>query len=113
MINQRQENPFQEILYMIDVWTNKGWNVGSIQSQQINISTNRPLPGSSYMFCSIKKSRTTQHQKQRSKIFFVFLILQKNIKKQLKNSTKELLKKLIMMMELSFPCKKKILARLK
>ena len=47
----RSENSFQEILYMIDVWINKGsgWNVESIESQYINISTYRPLSGSSYM----------------------------------------------------------------
>ena len=47
----RLENYFQEILYMIDVWINKGsgWIVESIESQYINISTYRPLSGSSYM----------------------------------------------------------------
>ena len=47
----RLENSFQEILYMIDVWINNGsgWNVESIESQYINISTYRPLAGSSYM----------------------------------------------------------------
>ena len=36
---------------MIDVWINNrsGWNVESIESQYINISTYRPLTGSSYM----------------------------------------------------------------
>ena len=54
-------NSFQEILYMIDVWINKGsdLNVESIESQYINISTYRPLSGSFY------------HQKQRSKMFFL------------------------------------------
>ena len=47
----RLENSFQEILCMIDVWINNGsgWNVESIESQYINISTYRPLSGSSYM----------------------------------------------------------------
>ena len=47
----RLENSFQEILYMIDVWINNGsgWNVESIESQYINISTYRPLLGSSYI----------------------------------------------------------------
>ena len=47
----RLENYFQEILYMIDVWINNGsgWNVESIESQYINISTYRPLSGSSYI----------------------------------------------------------------
>ena len=53
MINHkfRLEIFFQEILYMIDVWINNGsgWNVESIESQYINISTYRPLSGSSYM----------------------------------------------------------------
>ena len=44
------ENPFQEILYMIDVGINNGsgWNVESIESQYMNISTYRPLSGNSY-----------------------------------------------------------------
>ena len=37
----RLENSFQEILYMTDVWINNGsgWNVESIESQYIDIST--------------------------------------------------------------------------
>ena len=52
----RLENSFQEILYMIDVWINKGsgWNVESIESQYINISTYRPLSGSSYISLSVE-----------------------------------------------------------
>ena len=50
VMNQRirLESFFQEILYMIDVWTNNGsgWNLKLIESQQINISTYRPLSGS-------------------------------------------------------------------
>ena len=44
-------NDFQEIFYMIDVWINEGsgWIVESIESQYINISTYRPLSGSSYI----------------------------------------------------------------
>ena len=47
----RLENSFQESLHMIDVWINKGsgWNVESIKSQYINISTYRPLSGSFYI----------------------------------------------------------------
>ena len=47
----RLENSFQEILYMTDVWINKGsgWKVESIDSQYINISTYRPLSGSFYV----------------------------------------------------------------
>ena len=47
----RLETSFQETLYMIDVLINEGsgWIVESIKSQYINISTYRPLSGSSYM----------------------------------------------------------------
>ena len=36
---------------MIDIWINNGsgWNVESIESQCINISTYRPLAGSCYI----------------------------------------------------------------
>ena len=56
MTNQkfRLQNSFQEILYMIDVWINKGRIVESIESQYINISTYRPLSGSSYMSLPIE-----------------------------------------------------------
>ena len=45
------ESSFQEILYMIDNWINEGsgWMIESIESQYINISTYRPLSGSSYI----------------------------------------------------------------
>ena len=47
----RLEISFQNILYMIDVWIDNGsdWNVESIESQYINISTYRPSSGSFYM----------------------------------------------------------------
>ena len=53
MINHkfRLGNAFQEILYMLDNWTNEGsgWinDLESIDSQYIIISTYRPLSGSS------------------------------------------------------------------
>ena len=42
---------FQEILYRVDAWINRGpgWIIESIESQYINISTYRPLVGSSYI----------------------------------------------------------------
>ena len=45
------ESSFQEILYMIDNWINEGsgWIIELIESQYINISTYRPLSGSSYI----------------------------------------------------------------
>ena len=45
------EKSFEEILYMIDVWINNGyyWIIELTVSQYINISTYRPLLGSSYI----------------------------------------------------------------
>ena len=46
IINNRLklEHAFQEILYRIDAWINKGsgWIIESIESQYISISTHRP-----------------------------------------------------------------------
>ena len=53
MINHKFSlgNTFQEILYILDNWTNEGsgWIVESIDSQYINISTYRPFSGSSHL----------------------------------------------------------------
>ena len=53
IINNRfkLEHAFQEILYRIDAWINRGsgWITESIGSQYINISTYRPLAGNSYV----------------------------------------------------------------
>ena len=53
VINHRLKlgNSFQEISYLVNVEINKGsgWNVESIESQYINISTYRLLLGSSYI----------------------------------------------------------------
>ena len=53
IINNRYklEHAFQEILFRIDAWINKGsgWIIESIESQYINISTHRLLEGSSYV----------------------------------------------------------------
>ena len=117
------EDSLQEILYMIDAWINEGsgWIVESTESQYINISTYRPLSGSSYMglriairnprkgliniknedqkcflWCHVKHINSSEEQPGRIK----------------KIDKKKLLKNLIMM-ELGFLCKKKILTRLK
>ena len=42
------ENGFQEILYRIDNWINE-WSGRTVESQYINISTYRPLLGSSHV----------------------------------------------------------------
>ena len=53
MINHKcsLENAFQEILHRINNWINEesGWIVELIESQYINISTDRLLSGSSYI----------------------------------------------------------------
>ena len=53
IINNRfkLEHAFQEILYRIDAWINKGscWILEAIESQYINISIYKPLVGSSYI----------------------------------------------------------------
>ena len=53
VINHRHklDQSFQEILYRVDAWINRGsgWIIESIESQNINISTYRPLTGSSYI----------------------------------------------------------------
>ena len=55
------ENAFQETLYRTDNSNNKGssWIVKAIESQYINISTYRPLSGSSYVELpgKLKRSR--------------------------------------------------------
>ena len=60
VINHRYKlnKSFQEILYRIDVWINKGsgWIVESIESQNINITTYKPLVGRSYIDLSIELS---------------------------------------------------------
>ena len=97
MINQRfrLENYFQEILRMIDVWVNEGsvWIVESIESQYINISTYRPLSGSSYMDLPVelrspRKGLINIKNKDKKCFYGVMLdilILQKSNQKEKKN----------------------------
>ena len=74
------ENSFQEILYRIDNWINEGsgWIVKSIESQYINISTYRPLSGSSYVKlpAELKSERKglTNIKNEDQKCFFFFLV---------------------------------------
>ena len=106
---------------MIDVWINNGsgWNVESIESQYINISTYRPLSGSFYMDLPVElkspRKGLINIKNEAEKCFYgvmlYILILQKNIQKEFKKLTKTLLKNLIMM-KLSLTCKEKILTRL-
>ena len=118
----RLENYFQEILYMIDVWINNGsgWNVESIQSQYINISTYRLLSGSSYMDLPVElrsPGKGLINIKNKDQKYFLWCHVRhinpsKEHTERIKKTDKKLLKVLIMM-ELSFWCKKKILTRLK
>ena len=66
IINHRYnlDQSFQEILYRIDAWINKGsgWVIESIESQYINISTYRPLVGSSYIDLPIELKHTKKGQ---------------------------------------------------
>ena len=65
---------FQEIVYRIDNWTieGSGWIVKLIMSQYINISTYRPLLGTSFIKLPAEirspKKRANQHQKKKKKI---------------------------------------------
>ena len=87
----RSENYFQEILCMIDVWINNGsgWNVESIESQYIDISTYRPLSGNSYMALPVKLKSPrkglinikNKDQKCFYGVMLDILIFQKNIQK--------------------------------
>ena len=118
----RLENSFQEILHTIDFWINKGsgGNVESTESQYINISTCRPLSGSSYIDLPVELKRPRKGRiniKTKDKNFFLWyhvrhINLSKKHLERIKKTDKKLLKNLIMM-KLSLLCKKKILARLK
>ena len=118
----RLENSFQEILYMIDVWINNGsgWIIELIESQYINISTYRPLSGSFYMDLPVELRNPRKgliNIKNKDKKCFLWCHVRhinpsKEHPERIKKTDKKLLKNLIMM-ELSFLCKKKILARLK
>ena len=107
---------------MIDTWINNGsgWNVESIQSQYINISTYRPLSGSSYMDLPVElrsPGKGLINIKNKDQKYFLWCHVRhinpsKEHTERIKKTDKKLLKVLIMM-ELSFWCKKKILTRLK
>ena len=107
---------------MIDAWINEGsgWIAESVESQYINISTYRPLSGSSYMNLPIelrnpRKGIINIKKKIKNILYGVMLgilFLQKNIQKELEKLITKLLKNLIMI-QLSFLCKKRILTELR
>ena len=74
---------------MIDVWINNGsgWIIELIESQYINISTYRPLSGSSYMDLPVelRSPRKGLINKDKKKFLWCHvrhLILQKNVQKE-------------------------------
>ena len=124
VINQRfkLESSFQEILYMIEAWINEGfgWINELIESQYINISTYRPLSGWSYMDWRIELKSPREGlidiKNKDQKCFLWCHVRHINPSKEhperILKMTRKLLKNLIMM-ELSFQCKKNILTSLK
>ena len=107
---------------MTDVWINNGsdWIIELIESQYINISTYRPLSGSSYMDLPVELKSPRKgliNIKNKDKKCFLWCHVRhinpsnkhperifKNVKKLLKN---------LIIIKLSFLYKKKILTRLK
>ena len=131
------EKYFQEILYLIDNWSNEGsgWIVESIESQYIDISTYRLLSGSSYislpvelksprkgliniknkdqkcfLWCHVRHINPSKEHPER------IIKTDKKLVKHITNPeeiTEEDKEFISDMMKLSFPCKKNILARLR
>ena len=108
---------------MIDFWINKGSgrNIELVESQYINILTYRPLSESSYMDLPVElrspRKGLINIKNKDQKCFSWCHVRHINPSKEhperiLKKLTKKRLKNLIMM-ELSFQCKKNILKRLK
>ena len=119
---------------MIDVWINKGsgWNVESIQSQYINISTYRPLLGSSYISLPEKlrsPKKGLLNIKNKNQTCFLWCYVRhinpskenperiRKIDKKLIPNPEQTIEKILLviliMMALSFLSKKKILTRLR
>ena len=125
-------------MYLINVWINKGsgWIVESIESQYINISTYRPLSGSYYMdvsvelrsprkgliniknkdqnflWCHVRHINPSKEHPERITKEDINLLSILLVQKKLHQKIKSLLVILIML-EFSFPCKKKVLVKLR
>ena len=106
---------------MTDIWINNrsGWIIELIESQYINISTYRPLSGSSYIDLPVELSprKGLINIKNKDKKCFLWCHVRhinpsNKHPERIKKTDKKLLKNLIMM-ELSFLYKKTILTRLK
>ena len=118
----KSEKSYEEILYMIDVWINNGsgWITELIESQYINISTYRPLSGSSYIDLPVELRSPRKgliNIKNKDQKCFLWChvrhinLLNKNPERILKNVEKFL--KNLIMIELSFLYRKKIFTKLK
>ena len=118
----RLEGSFQEILYMIDVWINigSGWNVESIESECTNISTYRPLSGTSYVDLPVElrspRKGPINIKNKDKKCFLWCHVRHISPSKEHPERTFKIDKKIAKTLdydETEFPCKTKILARLK
>ena len=107
---------------MIDIWINNGsgWNVESIESQYINISTYRPLSGSFCMDLSVElrspKKGLINIKNKNQKYFLWYHIRHINPLKEhperIKKNDKKIVKKLDFD-EIEFPMQEKDLTKLK
>ena len=120
MINHKfsLDKSFQKILYRIENWINEGsgWIVELIESQYINISTYRPLSGSSYMDLPVElkspRKGLINIKNKDQKIFLWCHFGHINPSKEHPERIEKTLLKNLIIMKLSFPYKKKILAKL-
>ena len=118
----RLENSFQEILYMIDVWINNGsgWIIELIESQYINISTYRPLSGSSYIDLPVElkspRKGLINIKNKDQKCFLLFYVTHINPSREHPEGILKTDKKNAEKLDydgIDFPVQKKILARLR
>ena len=124
IINHRYklDQSFQEILYRIDAWINEGsgWIIESIESKYINVSAYKPLVGSSYIDLPIElrspRKGLINIKSNDQKCFLWCHVRHINPTQDHPGRIKKLIEDLpviLTMKELSFLCRKKILARLK
>ena len=102
---------------MIDIWINNGsgCDVESIKSKYINISTYRPLSGSFYMGLPVElrsPRKALMNIKNKDKKCFLWCHV-RHINLSNEHPERILKNENLIMMELSFLYKKKILTRLK
>ena len=107
---------------MIDAWINEGcgWIVESIESQYINISTYRPLSGSSYMDLPVElkspRKGLINIKNKDQKCFLLFYVTHINPSREHPERILKTDKKNAEKLDydgIDFPVQKKILARLR